>query len=124
MKRKPAGSNHKAVEKFLQEVGEASAIQIKRAAKVRGNIYQTMSKMESLGLVKKIGKKYSVSGGGETKPIQQTQQSSFTPPPHPNASKIDVLIDEIDHVRAGIQTLEATLNYLERRVQQLTEQRF
>jgi len=122
MKRKPAGSNHKAVEKFLQEVGEASAIEIKRAAKVRGNIYQTMSKMESLGLVKKTGKKYSISGGGETKPAPQ--KPLFTPPPHPNEAKIDFLVDEIDHVRAGIETLETTLNYLERRVEQLSEQRF
>jgi hypothetical protein len=41
MKRKPAGSNHKAIETFLMD-GSASAIDIKRATKVKGNIYQNL----------------------------------------------------------------------------------
>ena len=119
MKRKPAGSNHKAIEKFLMD-GSASAIDIKRATKVKGNIYQTLNKMVSLGLIKKVGTKYNITLAPETqsKPEQAKVQ------PHPNEAKISVLFDEIEHVSAGIQTLQATLNYLNRRVEQLTEQKF
>ncbi len=119
MKRKPAGSNYKAIETFLMN-GSASAVEIKRATKVKGNIYITLSKMVSLGLIKKVGTKYSRTLAPETqsKPEQAEVQS------HPNEAKISVLVDEIDYVNAGIHSLQATLNYLERRVQQLTVQRF
>jgi predicted transcriptional regulator len=65
MKRKPAGSNHKAIETFLMD-GSASAIDIKRATKVKGNIYQTLNKMVSLGLIKKVGTKYNITLAPET----------------------------------------------------------
>jgi hypothetical protein len=121
MKRKPAGSNHKAIEKFLMD-GSASAIDIRRATKVKGNIYQTLNKMVSLGLIKKVGTKYSITLAPETQSKPEPQQAKIQP--HPNEAKISVLFDEIEHVSAGIQTLQATLNYLNRRVEQLTEQKF
>lgn len=119
MKRKPAGSNYKAIETFLMD-GSASAADIKRATRVKGNIYVTLNKMVNLGLIKKSGTKYSRSLAPETQ--SKPQQAKVQP--HPNEAKISVLFDEIDHVSAGIQTLQATLNYLNRRVEQLTEQRF
>jgi hypothetical protein len=121
MKRKPAGSNHKAIETFLMD-GSASAIDIKRATKVKGNIYQTLNKMVSLGLIKKVGTKYNITLAPETQSKPEPQQARIQP--HPNEAKISVLFDEIEHVSAGIQTLQATLNYLNRRVEQLTEQKF
>lgn len=120
MNRKPAGSNHKAIEAFLFN-RSASAIDIRRATKVKGNIYQTLNKMITLGLIKKSGTKYNIALTPEkqSKPEPQAKVQ-----PHPNEAKISVLIDEIDHVSAGIKTLQAALNYLNRRVEQLTEQRF
>jgi hypothetical protein len=120
MKRKPAGSNHKVIDTFLMNESSASAAQIKRATKVKGNIYVTLNKMVALGLVKKVGTKYSRALAPETQ--SKPEQAKFQP--HPNAEKIGFLLDEIDHVSAGIQTLQATLNYLNRRAEQLTEQKF
>ena len=122
MKRKPAGSNHKAIETFLMNEGSASAAEIKRATKVKGNIYVTLNKMVSLGLIKKSGTKYSRTLAPETQSKPEPQQAKVQA--HPNEAKISVLVDEIDYVNAGIHSLQATLNYLERRVQQLTVQRF
>ena len=122
MKRKPAGSNHKAINTFLTDVGTASAAEIKRATKVKGNIYITLNKMVNLGLIKKSGTKYSCAPAPETQSKPEPQQAKVQP--HPNEAKISVLVDEIDYVNAGIHSLQATLNYLERRVQQLTVQRF
>lgn len=123
MNRKPAGSNHKAIEAFLFN-RSASAIDIRRATKVKGNIYQTLNKMITLGLIKKVGTKYNIALAPEkqSKPEPEPQQAKVQP--HPNEAKISVLIDEIDYVNAGIHSLNATLNYLERRVEQLTKQRF
>lgn len=119
MNRKPAGSNHKAIEAFLFN-RSASAIDIRRATKVKGNIYQTLNKMITLGLIKKVGTKYNIALAPEKQSKPEPQQAKIQP--HPNEAKISVLIDEIHHVSAGIKTLEAALNYLNRRVEQLTEQ--
>lgn len=138
MKRKPAGSNHKAIETFLMN-GSASAAEIKRATKVKGNIYITLNKMVTLGLIKKSGTKYSITLAPETHKNIDISDAAFDQAKqnlkeayerkakfelNPNKAKINVLIDEIEYVSAGIQTLQATLNYLNRRVEQLTEQRF
>jgi hypothetical protein len=117
MKRKPAGSNHKAITKYLSENGAATPADIAKATKVKGNIYQTMNKMVALGLVEKVGTKYSRTLAPETQ--SEPEQAKFQP--HPNAEKIGFLLDEIDHVSAGIKTLQATLNYLNRRVEQISE---
>jgi len=125
MKRKPAGSNHKAITKYLSENGAATPANIAKATKVKSNIYQTMNKMVALGLVEKVGKEYITAKsptGGEN--VVKPQPGKFVPSPHPNEAKISVLFDEIDHVSAGIKTLQAALNYLNRRVEQLTEQKF
>jgi hypothetical protein len=122
MKRKPAGSNHKAVTKYLSENGAATPAEIAKATKVKGNIYQIMNKMVSLGLVEKVGKVYITADSFvDDENTVKPQPGKFVPPPHPNAEKISLLLDEIDHVGAGIRTLEATLNYLNRRVEQLSE---
>jgi hypothetical protein len=118
MKRKPVGSNHKAIQKFLQNVDEASAAEIKRATKTRSNIYQILNKMIDLGLIKKNDKKYRIALGGETQKKPEPQLSV----PTPNARRIVLLIDEIEHIKAGITSLNITLNYLERRVEQLSGQ--
>lgn len=115
MKRKPAGSNHKAIQKFLSNEGEASAIEIKRATKVRGSIYQILSKMVDLGLLKKIGNKYRITLAGET----QNKPNPQPPASNPAKNKIDLLLDEIEYVKAGMKSLDITLSYLERRVEQL-----
>jgi predicted AAA+ superfamily ATPase len=125
MKRKPAGSNHKAITKYLSENGAASAIDIRRATRVRGNIYLTMNKMVALGLVKKVGKLYVTANSPiDSEDTVEPQPEKFVPLTHPNQERIALLLDEIDYVRDGIETLETTLNYLDRRVQQLSEQRF
>jgi hypothetical protein len=125
MKRKPAGSNHKAITKYLSENGASSAADIRKATKVKGNIYLTMNKMVALGLVKKVGKLYVTANSPvDSEDTVKPQPEKFVPLPHPNQERIALLLDEIDHVRGGIETLETTLNYLDRRVQQLSEQRF
>lgn len=122
MKRKPAGSNHKAITKYLSENGAATPADIAKATKVKGNIYQTMNKMVALGLAEKVGKVYvTTDSSTDSENVVKPQSGKFVPPPHPNAEKIDFLLDEIDHVSAGIKTLQATLNYLNRRVEQISE---
>lgn len=122
MKRKPAGSNHKAIQKFLSNEGEASAIEIKKATRVRGSIYSILSKMVDLGILKKTDNKYRITLGGEkqNKPNPQPPAPNPQPPArNPDKNKIDFLLDEIEYVKAGITSLNITLSYLERRVEQL-----
>ena len=115
MKRKPAGSNHEAIQKFLFNESEASAAEIKRATKVRGSIYQILSKMVDLGILKKIDNKYRITLGSE----KQNKPNPQPPASNPVKNKIDLLLDEIEYVKAGMKSLDITLSYLERRVEQL-----
>jgi hypothetical protein len=120
MKRKPAGSNHKVIDTFLMNEGSASAAQIKRATKVKGNIYQTMNKMVALGLVEKVGKVYvttdsSIDGKNVVKPQPKKTETS------PTRVQLNAIQVEIDYVNDGIDMLSTTLNYLYRRRDQLVE---
>ena len=116
MKRKPAGSNHKVIDTFLMNEGSASAAQIKRATKVKGNIYQTMNKMVALGLVEKVGKVYvTTDGENVVKPQPKKTEAS------PTRVQLNAIQVEIDYVNDGIDMLSTTLNYLYRRRDQLVE---
>jgi hypothetical protein len=116
MKRKPAGSNHKAITKYLSENGAATPADIAKATKVKGNIYQTMNKMVALGLVEKVGKVYvTTDGENVVKPQPKKTEAS------PTRVQLNAIQVEIDYVNDGIDMLSTTLNYLYRRRDQLVE---
>lgn len=120
MKRKPAGSNHKAITKYLSENGAATPANIAKATKVKGNIYQTMNKMVALGLVEKVGKVY-VTANSSTDSENVVKPQSKKIETSPTRVQLNAIQVEIDYVNDGIDMLSTTLNYLYRRRDQLVE---
>lgn len=115
MKRRPAGKNIELVKKYLTENGESSAADIAKFGKVRGNIYTTLSKMVSTGLIVKNDKKYKVSSGGETitKKSEPKQGPGYTNP------LIRMFEEEVIDIEDGIRALQITRSYMLRRISQI-----
>lgn len=115
MKRRPAGKNIELVKKYLSENGESSAADIAKFGKVRGNIYTTLSKMVSTGLIVKNDKKYKVSSGGETiaKKSEPTRSPEYTNP------LIRMFEEEVIDIEDGIRALQITRSYMLRRISQI-----
>lgn len=111
MKRKPAGSNFKIIKEYLSLCGPASAAEIKRATKVKGNIYMTLGKMIADGVITRNGRLY----------LLEVYNPLPTPEPevkvNPNEPLIRTLIAELEYVQDGITTLQTTKNYLVRRIE-------
>ena len=115
MKRRPAGKNIELVKKYLTENGESSAADIAKFGKVRGNIYTTLSKMVSTGLIVKNDKKYKVSSGGET----ITKKSEPKQGPGYTNSLIRMFEEEVIDIEDGIRALQITRSYMLRRISQI-----
>lgn len=115
MKRRPAGKNIELVKKYLTENGESSAADIAKFGKVRGNIYTTLSKMVSTGLIVKNDKKYKVSSGGETitKKSEPKRDPEYTNP------LIRMFEEEVIDIEDGIRALQITRSYMLRRISQI-----
>lgn len=115
MKRRPAGKNIELVKKYLTENGESSAADIAKFGKVRGNIYTTLSKMVSTGLIVKNDKKYKVSSGGETitKKSEPKRDPGYTNP------LIRMFEEEVIDIEDGIRALQITRSYMLRRISQI-----
>ena len=118
MKRKPAGSNRKTILSFLNEAGEATAAQIKRATKVKGNIYVTLGGMVASGDIQRVGKFYkAVLGSTNSVSPKREPVRNPLPAPNPNEALIYTLMTELEYVQDGITTLQTTKNYLVRRIE-------
>ena len=115
MKRKPAGSNHKTILSFLNEAGQATAAQIRKATKVRGNIYVTLKTMVNNKLIQRQGKMYGFFDAVNN--VSPKRESVHNPLPNPNEALIRTLIAELEYVQDGILTLQTTKNYLVRRIE-------
>lgn len=116
MKRKPAGSNRKTILSFLNEAGEATAAQIKRATKVKGNIYVTLGGMVASGDIQRVGKFYKIGSANSVSPKREPVRNPL-PATNPNEPLIRTLIAELEYVQDGITTLQTTKNYLVRRIE-------
>lgn len=117
MKRKPAGSNFKIIKEYLSLCGPASAAEIKRATKVKGNIYVTLNKMVKDGFINRSGKLYVLQ---VSDPLPTLKPETRTNPglnSNPNEPLIRTLITELEYVQDGIITLQTTKNYLVRRIE-------
>ena len=113
MKRKPAGSNFKTIKEYLSLCGPASAAEIKRATKVKGNIYVTLGKMIADGVITRNGRLYPL----EVYNPLPTPEPEVKVDPNPNEALIRTLIAELEYVQDGITTLQTTKNYLVRRIE-------
>lgn len=111
MKRKPSGSNFKTILSFLNEAGQATAAQIRKATKVKGNIYVTLKTMVGNNLIQRQGKMYGFFDAVNNVSPQPETKSN------PNESLIRTLIKELEYVQDGITTLQTTKNYLVRRIE-------
>lgn len=111
MKRKPTGSNFNTILSFLNEAKSATAAQIRKATKVRGNIYTTLKTMVGNNLIQRRGKLYGFFDAVNNVSPQPETRSN------PNDVLVRTLLRELDYVEEGIATLETTRNYLVRRIE-------
>lgn len=117
MKRKPAGSNQVTILSFLSEAGQATAAQIRKATKVRGNIYVTLKTMVNNKLIQRRGKVYGFFDAVNNVSPKREPVRNPLPSTNPNEALIRTLITELEYVQDGIVTLQTTKNYLVRRIE-------
>lgn len=111
MKRKPSGSNFKTILSFLNEAKSATAAQIRKATRVKGNIYVTLKTMVDKKFIQRQGKMYGFFDAvNNVSPQPETKIN-------PHGALIDTLVKELNYVEEGIATLEITRNYLVRRIE-------
>lgn len=113
-----------AVRSYLAKNSPASAADIQKATKVKGNIYSKLQTMVERKRIRKIGKMYfneprmplfsesSDSPDGEK--VSNTVRE--TPPPNPY---LNSLKREHEHIMQGIQQLQITANYLNLRIKEM-----
>ena len=112
--RKPVRES--AVLKYLDSVPHATASQIQKAINMKqGNIYTVL---------KKLKEKRQISRNEESKRYFIDRRmplfSEKREEPKPNPL-INIFLKEIEYVQEGIDNLETTKTYLERRVAQLRQ---
>lgn len=115
--RKSSGNNQKTIITYLNKVGAATAAQIAKETKIRGNIYTILAKMCDDKQIIKSGKQYQ--GPIINKIFEEFDKIKEQPEVkvNPNEGLIKTLTKELGYVIDGIDTLEVTKNYLERRIE-------
>jgi hypothetical protein len=110
------------IKTFLAKNGQATAAEIQKETKVKGNIYTKLETMVKKNLLTKSGKLYDVTFEKRL-PLAADKTDSLDGEKVSNlihkSKQIAVLRDEIDYIEDGIDSLTITKNYLERRLEQL-----
>lgn len=104
--------------KYLNSVPHAKASQIEKAIGMKnGNIYTTLKRLVQNKKValNKESKRYFID---KRMPFfqERKEEPKFTPNP-----LINILVKEVEYVQEGIENLETTKIYLERRIDQLKQ---
>lgn len=123
MKKKSRGVNAEIIRDYLIKNGQASAIDIQKSTKVKGNIYTKLQGMVNRKIIKKVGKlyqptlettiKHDIGTEAWEKKVEAPQ-----PAPQPNPY-INMLKREHEHIMQGIQQLRISANYINLRIKEL-----
>jgi len=119
MKKKSRGVNAEIIRDYLIKNGQASAIDIQKSTKVRGNIYTKLQGMVNRKIIKKVGKLYQPTLETTIKHdigTEAWEEKVEAPQPNPY---INTLKREHEHLMQGIQQLQISANYISLRIREL-----
>jgi len=119
MKKKSRGVNAEIIRDYLIKNGQASAIDIQKSTKVKGNIYTKLQGMVNRKIIKKVGKLYQPTLETTIKHdigTEAWEKKVEAPQPNPY---INMLKREHEHLMQGIQQLQISANYISLRIREL-----